>query len=633
VNRLNILPILFVQFLFSQVSIGDINNISNQALDKIREELQQKNQQNPAVQNVVELSPEIVTIDPLIQDSDKSIDYFGYDYFRKDISFFDNVPTSPDYRLGPGDEIIISLWGETNYRSSMTIDKEGLIYFENIGFINLSNLTLDSAEQHLRQSLSKIYATLNSDNNSTKLSLSLGKLKSMNVYFSGQIENPGMSLVHPFSDIFSAIIQVGGININGSLREVQLIRNNKIIQTIDFYAFFMDGKNNFSQQRVLEGDVIHVPKIQKRVRVAGAVNRPSYYELLPNESIKELIEFAVGLTSNASSNIFLTQVVPVTNREADDYAIKSKIIQLDDMDSIYLNDGDSIEIKKISGVINTVNISGKVKSPGLYPIPASSSLKDVLELAGGFNDPNFKKSINLDKILILRKDSNQYYSREYTVSYESSNNFKLEVNDQIFVYSNTIYDNLGTFTILGEVFYPGTYHYSNNFSLADAVNKAGGFTENAFPEAISLNSNFINYSENQNVNISGIDLKTIITPGSVIEVPKKTFSFQVAGNVYSPGYFVSSKKTRISDAIILAGGLKPKTLKNKIYIIRSNGKIEKVRGALSRRTKIINWGDTLVVPENENPKDFDISAFVSDITLSLTNLAAILVLVENLTNN
>ena len=151
----------------------------------------------------------------------------------------------------PGDEIILSLWGETNSRESFIISKEGLIFYENVGFINLSNKTLLEAEEVLINELSRIYSTLEDKNNPTQLMIELGQIKSINVYFSGQIESPGIKLIHPFSDIFSAIVQSGGIKNEGSLRNIKLIRDGKIISTFDFYSFFISGKNNLDRKSVV----------------------------------------------------------------------------------------------------------------------------------------------------------------------------------------------------------------------------------------------------------------------------------------------------------------------------------------------------------------------------------------------
>ena len=164
---------------------------------------------------------------------------FGYNYFNQDLKFYDNMPTPKDYQLGPGDEIEIFMWGEANLKRKFLIDRQGAIFFENIGFINISNNTIPQAEELLQTKLSKIYSTLSEENKTTELSIELRKVKSLNIFFSGQVNNPGISLIHPFSDIFTALVQNGGVSKNGSLRNIQLIRNNKII--------FALGKSDFTR--------------------------------------------------------------------------------------------------------------------------------------------------------------------------------------------------------------------------------------------------------------------------------------------------------------------------------------------------------------------------------------------------
>ncbi|SVC12777.1 uncharacterized protein METZ01_LOCUS265631, partial [marine metagenome] len=231
----------FISVVLAQISMSDINKLSNSQLDLIKKELKSKEVPISDSSASIDIDPVVPGSVTIKSPSSVSTTYFGYNYFKRDINFFDNVPTPPDFKLGPGDEIILSLWGETNSRENFVINKEGLIYYENIGFINLSNKNLKEAELVLVEELSRIYSTLKDKENQTELMLELGKLKSINVYFSGQIETPGIHLIHPFSDIFLAIVQAGGVKQEGSLRQVQLIRNNKVISTVDFYSFFTDG--------------------------------------------------------------------------------------------------------------------------------------------------------------------------------------------------------------------------------------------------------------------------------------------------------------------------------------------------------------------------------------------------------
>ncbi len=634
-RKFYIICFLLINNLFAQVSASDIRQLGNQQLDAIKNELQSK-AKGAIVSNVDTPSPKAVSI------SSNAVslitgDYFGYNYFQKDISFFDNIPTPADYRLGPGDEIILTLWGETNFRLNMNIDKDGMIFYEKIGFINLSNQNLLSAEKILINEFSKIYSTLNDEDESTKLTLSLGRLKSMNIYFSGHVENPGINLIHPFSDIFSALVQAGGINSKGSLREIQLIRNGKIQDTVDFYSFFMDGKNDFSKIKLIDGDVIHVPDIKRRIQISGGVRRSSAYELLKEEKFSDLLKYASGITTNASSNIILTKTYPIKERISDDYAIYTMATNFQEIDSITLNNGDTVEILKIPSVNTTVRIFGQVKRPGNYPAN-NMSLKNILDIAGGFDDPTFRKTI-VEDIIVLRKDEENFYSKEIIVSYKDANDFKLAVDDQILVYKNINYGNVYTYEIGGQVNKPGVYHLkSTDFTIDEAINLAGGFTELADPNNIKLRKqrkeadgmgNTITKTRVVN-NVTG-DFKIGIN--SSINVLPYENTVNIQGNVYNPGLLAYYEGKNFKDYVKLAGGTKEKTYKKKIYIKRANGSIEKTSGLFNFSARKIYPGDTIFIPRKpENLRNFDVTSFTADILTVFTNLVAILAIVDSKSN-
>ncbi len=630
---------IFLNNIFAQVSVSDINRLSNSQLDSIRKELQSNDPISDSSDtiNIDGVDPEPVNIEsspenlqPVNIESSPavSIPYFGYNYFKRDINFFDNVPTPPDFKLGPGDEIILSLWGETNLRESFVINKEGLIYYKNIGFINLSNKNLKEAELILIEELSRIYSTLKDKENQTELMLELGKLKSINVYFSGQIETPGIHLIHPFSDIFLAIVQAGGVKQEGSLRHVQLIRNNKVISTVDFYSFFIDGKNNFSSTKIIDGDVIHIPIVSKRVRIQGAITNPGFFELFDDESLADLIQYAGNLSADASSNIMLDVLVPLSDRLSDDNARLSVAANINTASNTKLNNGDTASVRFISDVETKVEVLGRVKFPGLYS--SSSTLKEVLDIAGGFNDPLYKKSIRMDEIFILRKDENQFYGLEFQTSYNDSDKFELIAGDKIFVYEDYRYNNNFIIQVGGEVKKRGNFPLTSEMTVGQALDLAEGLTPLGNPKAIVVSQDFVQNNNGEIIttskNISNVDLDLVLNANaSVVVLPFKDM-VNIEGNVYNPGLIAYQKGLSVSSYIKLAGGYKENSLKNNVYIQKANGEIQSVARGRFKRPEA---GDTIVVPADQNPQDFDTAGFVADVLSVLTNLVAIFSIVDN----
>lgn len=614
--------------LDAQVSSLDIENIKNQQLDLIRDEI--KDFQDSETDDVIAPDFKEVTVVPETLKEVPS-EFFGYDYFTNDVSFVDNIPPPSDFRLGPGDEIIISMWGDLTRREIYTLNSEGNIFYDKIGFINLSGMTIFQAEETIVSKLSKIYSTLSNSSPSTQLDVELGKVLSMNIYFSGEVLNPGLHLIHPFSDIFVALISAGGVANSGSLRNIEIIRNNNVIETVDLYSFFTDGKSNFSKLKLIDGDVIHVPVVKKRVEIKGNILKPSKYELLPNEFLEDLINFSGGLTPNASSLIVLDRTIPINERSSDDNATISMNIDYKNSSSISLENGDIIDIKTIGESQSKVRVFGKVKNPGEYSA-MNSSLKDILDFAGGFNDPLFRKSID-DEIIILRLDENQFYAQEFNVQYKDSAAFSMNPGDKIFVYENANYNNSYTFSVEGEVNRPGRYPFKKGIKVKDAIAVAGGLTEMGNLRNIVILQEFSEVDDDGNIistsnSVANASLDFEIADNTIIKALPTDNVINVLGNVYNPGLISYERGMTMYDAIEMAGGYKPYSLKNRAYVIRANG--ERERGNIFRgRAKSIFPGDSIFVPVNPSPSDFDITSFIADLSSTLANIAAILIIVDN----
>tara|TARA_B100001057_G_scaffold500928_1_gene618910 strand:+ start:3403 stop:5313 length:1911 start_codon:yes stop_codon:yes gene_type:complete len=618
--------------IFAQVSVNDLKKLSNAQLDMIREELRN----TPSLPSALDDNSQINSNDPITStipagSLDEKSEYFGYDYFSVDKSFFDNLPLPKNYILGPGDKIILSLWGEVNSREEIVLNKEGLFFYPNLGFINISNKTIEEAEKVLRQSFSKIYSTLSKDN-LTNLRLEIADLKSINVYFTGQFSNPGINLIHPFSDIFLAIIQAGGINNSGSLRKIQLIRDGNIIETFDFYDFFVKGQNTFSDTRILDGDIIHVPTIGKRVFIDGEVYTNGFFELLEEESLSDLVNYTGGFKPSVSSIALIDQIIPQSNRINDDNARSSISILIKDFGITIPNNGDSVNIRPIFEQNTKVRVVGRVLRPGEYP--SSSSLRGVLDNAGGFNSPTFRESILEDEILILRKNKENFYAEEFNVSYNDSEKFSLMPGDQIFVYENINYNNLLKVTVTGQVNKAGSFQIKNNLSLKDAIEMAGGFTELANPDGVVVTEIFSSFDIDGNeiqdrIRINDITLDYKVNNSAIIDVLPKENVVKVFGNVYNPGLVVYNSPATVKRYISLAGGLKPDSLRRKIYVTRANGKIRKAT-AFNSFTLRLKPGDKVFVPLDPDPLNFDPTTFLADLTSTLANIAALLVIVDSI---
>ena len=631
-NKYIILSIFLASTLFSQSMIP-----GNLDLDAIKEQLK-----GDAISSTEEISDIDINQEEVVIEEDdfvpenENLNYYGYEYFSREINFFDNIPTPSNFKLGSGDEIILSLWGKQNSREKFIINKEGLIYYKNIGFINLSNKTIEEAEMLLVSKLSTIYSTLKEDNKSTDLMLELGKLKSLNIYFSGEINNPGIHLVHPFSDVFSAIVQAGGVKIEGSLRKIQIMRDGNILRNIDFYDFFSAGNDSFSNIKLIDGDVIHIPVVKNRVQLSGEVVRPGFYETVKGESLSDLINYAAGLTALASPTIIVDTIMPIESRKNNDSAISSMIIDLRDSQTISLNNGTSVTIQSIGDVSNKVEIFGRVKNPGQYPAQ-NMTLKKLLDIAGGFDDPIFRKTIR-DKIVVLRRDDSQFYSKEIIISYENTADFELIIDDKIFVYEDINYRNSFTYTLAGEFVRPGVYPLKKGITVEEALKLAGGLTELSNIRNLSLLQEISEVNEEGEIEVTEAEVNNLQLDFEIGINSKITASpfeniVRVEGNVYNPGLITYQKGLTLSRYIELAGGHMPNSIKRKVHIRRANGNIEQSGRITLGLGKRIYPGDTIIVPVNENPSEFNVAAFTADVLSVLSNLAAILLIVDNNTTD
>ncbi len=394
---------------------------------------------------------------------------FGYDLFVKPPSTFapsEMIPVSPDYVIGPGDEIRISIWGKIDGQWSVVVDREGNINLPKIGVLGVAGLTFRDLKELLYKEFSKYYIGF-------EMNVSMGRLRTITVYVVGNVKNPGAYTVSSLATLVNALFAAGGPNKVGTMRDIQVKRNGQTIVHFDLYDFLLKGDKT-RDIRLMPEDVIFIPPIGPRVAIAGNVKRPAIYELKGPTTIRELIEMAGGLT--ASAYIHRIQVERIFQSEVK-IILDVDFKELKEKD-IYLQDGDIVKIFPITNiVINAVTLQGHVTKPGQYQWFEGMRISDLIKnpvkdllpetyfehaLIERYVEPDYHLEIisfNLGKAL-FEKDPNE--------------NKLLKPYDKITIYSVWDFKDRPVVRISGAVHKPGTYELRKNMKVSDLVKLAGG---------------------------------------------------------------------------------------------------------------------------------------------------------------
>ena len=321
--------------------------------------------------------------------------YFGYDIFYQDPDVFENsadIAIDPNYLVGPGDEIVIMLWGETEINKTYKVSKDGYLFLNNIGQVFVNGLTIEKLEDKLFKQFKKVYSSLGKTSgiDRTYFDVSLGKMvhRPIRIFALGEIDQPGAYSISPYSTVFSSLYYFNGPSINGSLRKVKLIRNGKEHSEVDLYNFLLSGKKS-SDIRLQRDDVIFLPTRGKTVTIKGEINRPHIYELKDGESLIDLIEIAGGLLSTTyHKRAQIDRIIDPNerartgiNRTLIDVALDEI---LDGSNVFQLFDSDTIRFFKIDDMRkNIVEIRGPVLRPGFYDLRDNMSISDLIVMADG----------------------------------------------------------------------------------------------------------------------------------------------------------------------------------------------------------------------------------------------------------
>ena len=618
--------VLFILFLGSQLSAQSLQDI-----ERIKEEYEEEIKALKAIEGtesideVVETErPSVIVLAPRIEEVEKAdtievSPYFGYDFFKASVAIWENLPVHADYRLGPGDEIILSLWGETQLRSEHIVNRDGNVYIDKIGQLSVTGKTLKEAKAYLTSRFEQVYATLRNPDPTTYLDISLGTLKSINVKFLGEVSIPSILAIHPFSTATTGLIQAGGVEESGSLREIHVIRDGKIRSTVDLYAFLLQGKTD-GDIRLRDQDVVFVPVRNTTISVDGAVQRAGIYEALPGESFADVLAYSGGLKPNAQAQLAVERIAAIDEREHEDNAINAFYVDHEDIKNITVQDGDKITIHEIHPVQREVSVHGQVKNPGIYAYQDSMRLMDLLDLAGGLNDESYWKSVFSPRAEVIRRQEDKEYATVIPIYLDrlrqgdASQNILLNNLDQVVIRQNPHFDPPRNVTILGEVNVPGVYTLTDNDEVLDnIITKAGGFTDLAFEDGIEM------YRQRQRVVLRDYSLP--VMDGDSVHVPRNPGVVLVTGEVYNPGYIHYKAKRSLREYIESAGGFTREASKRTVSVIYANGDVKLRRYILFDPG--VGEGATVIVHSKEEREPFDLTKFLTEVSSIVASLATV----------
>jgi len=488
---------------------------------------------------------------PTTEDLVREDQVFGRNIFNTRNLTFEpsvNLATPANYRLGPGDEVIIDIWGASQNTIRQQISPEGTINIQKIGPVNLSGMTVSAANDYLKNALNKIYNGLNNTTDPTSdIRLTLGNIRTIQINVMGEVVQPGTYALSSFSTVFHALYRAGGVSDIGSLRNVQLVRNGKNIATIDVYEFIMKG-NTQDDIRLQEGDVVIVPAYDVLVKISGKVKRPMRFEMKKDENLATLIKYAGGFEADA-----YTRSLRVVRQNGEEYEVNT----VKDMDySIYtMRNGDVVTAEAIlNRFTNKLEIRGAVYRPGIYQLSGKlNTIRELVHEAQGLTGDAF---LNRAVLYRQREDltSEVVQIDIKSIMNGTSPNLALMKNDILYIPSIHDLEDRGNVTVHGEVAQPDSYPYADNMTLEDLIIQAGGLKEAASTVRIDVSRRIKNPRSTADNDTIGQMYTFSLKDGFVID-GQPGFILQPYDEVYvrrSPGY--QAQQNVVIDGEILFGG-------------------------------------------------------------------------------
>ena len=535
---------------------------SNKNVDTQRVNPEQAEDKAPAQSN-----------DMTVDGPEGGIKVFGRDIFRTANLTFEpsmNIATPVNYRLGPGDELQIEVWGASEANITQKVTPDGYISIPNVGPVNVNGLTVQAATNRIKAKLSQIYSGLASSNVnlSTHVKVSLGQIRTIQVNIMGEVARPGTYALSSFSTVFHALYKAGGMSKMGSLRNIKVVRGGRTVATVDVYDYIINGRSH-SDIRLQEGDVILASPYDALVLIKGKVKRPMYYEMKSSESIRTLIGFAGGFSNDAYRG-----AVTVDRNNTKERTVAT----VDDMNYgvFKVKDGDVVSVGEIlDRYDNRIEVKGAVYRPGYYELGKDiQTVKDLIEKADGLLEYAFTNRA------VLHRENDDKTLEVISLNVKAiidgtEADVTLRKNDVLFIPSKYDLEQKGTLEIRGEVYKPNVFPYAANTKLEDLIIMAGGLTESASTVRVDVTRRIIDrkgtkkQKEIAQTFSFGVKDGFVVEgePGFVLEPYDQVFvrrspgysekvNVTVSGEVEFEGdYSLNVRNERLSDVLEKAGGL------------------------------------------------------------------------------
>ncbi|MBN2789763.1 MAG: SLBB domain-containing protein [Candidatus Delongbacteria bacterium] len=532
-------------------------------------------------------------------------DFYGYEIFLNNILENEKslqIPVNQDYVVGPGDELILSLWGNTEIQQRLVVSNEGTIFINGVGQVIVHDYTISDLEKRLKKVLSKNYITLDppDGNPTTFFDISFSKIRSINIFVNGEVVNPGSYNLTPKSTILTSLIRAHGVTAKGTLRNIKVIRNGKIYSELDLYDYLLTGQN-VNDVMLKDGDNVFVGPRLNTVSLEGEVLKPLKYELKENETLRDIIKYANGLLSTSSvDRVKIERIMPMEERTTP--VVYSKILDLEftymengilKVNPIKLHDRDVITVFSIPKILTEyVVMNGAVYRKGRYSFKDGMKLNDLIAKSGGLLADAF-----LDKIELIRTYPDmrtEYFN--FSIADGKNLNFELNTLDSINIYSKWDLKRKSYVLVTGYIQKPGFTILSDSMRVSDLIFSRGGIEDDKQKKQTLLKrADVIRLNEDGlTTSIIPINLKKALA-GDLqddillkdsdhlriydMNVVYEQSEVSISGFVKEEGTYPMSSNMTVEDLILTAKGFREGAYKYKAEVFRKNkneGMISKV---------------------------------------------------------